>query len=157
MTIYTIGYEGLAVDDFVGLLRAWEIDTVVDVRELPLSRKKGFSKTSLCERLSQDGLGYEHMANLGCPRSVRYRYRADGDWSRYTMEFLAHLRTQTAAVMALAERASAERCALLCFEADAAFCHRSMVADAVHEVCGARVAHIPVKAMPVAGRQLAFA
>lgn len=33
-------------------------------------------------------------------------------------------------------------CALLCYEADFNFCHRSMVANAVRDYCGAAVEHI---------------
>jgi len=44
MTIYTIGYEGIDIEQFFTLLSEHNIETVVDVRELPLSRKPGFSK-----------------------------------------------------------------------------------------------------------------
>ncbi len=47
MSIFTIGYEGLDLAAFTGLLARHGIETVVDVRELPLSRKKGFSKQAL--------------------------------------------------------------------------------------------------------------
>ncbi|WP_317134813.1 DUF488 family protein [Rhodoferax lithotrophicus] len=46
-TLFTLGYEGLVLDAFIARLQAAQVKTVVDVRELPLSRKKGFSKISI--------------------------------------------------------------------------------------------------------------
>ncbi|WP_341646475.1 DUF488 domain-containing protein [Thauera sp. SDU_THAU2] len=142
MTVFTIGYEGLDIDGFMSLLAEHGIDTVVDIRELPLSRKPGFSKKSLASVLNISGLEYIHMADLGCPKPVRDRYRADGNWKNYTEGFLEHLKLQGAAIVELSELVSSSNCALLCYEADFNFCHRSMVANAVRDYCGAGVEHI---------------
>jgi uncharacterized protein (DUF488 family) len=157
MTVFTIGYEGLDIDDFMSLLSEHGIETVVDIRELPLSRKPGFSKKALANVLNLSGLEYVHIVELGCPRPVRDDYRADGDWKRYTKGFLNHLKAQRDAIASLAELVESSTCALLCYEADFNFCHRSMVADAVNKECGAEVEHIPVKATTSAARQLAYA
>lgn len=142
MTVFTIGYEGLDIDAFMALLAEHGIETVVDVRELPLSRKPGFSKKALASVLNLSGIEYVHKVDLGCPKPVRDRYREDGNWKRYTSGFLQHLKTQQRAVAELAELASTSTCALLCFEADFNFCHRSMVADAVRDHGGTQVRHI---------------
>jgi len=142
MTVFTIGYEGLDIDRFVALLAAHDIDTVVDVRELPLSRKPGFSKKALAGTLNVSGLEYVHMVELGCPKPVRNRYREDGNWQRYTKGFLKHLKAQKAAIAELAHLVSSSNCALLCYEADFNVCHRSMVADALRAYCGANVKHL---------------
>lgn len=142
MTIFTIGYEGLDIDSFIALLDDHGIETVIDVRELPLSRKPGFSKRSLSEALEAAGLAYVHMVALGCPRAVRDRYKLDGSWAHYTKGFLRHLKTQDEAIRELADKADASNCALLCFEADYRYCHRSFVADAVHAHSGADIWHI---------------
>lgn len=70
------------------------------------------------------------------------RYRADGNWKRYTEGFLKYLATQDDAVAELAALAATTNCALLCYEADHNFCHRSMVADAVKRQFRARVQHL---------------
>ena len=160
MTVFTIGYEGLHIDTFLSLLGEHGIETVVDIRELPLSRKPGFSKKALASTLNLSGLEYVHMVDLGCPKPVRNRYREDGDWKRYTGDFLKYLKTQKAAIADLAELVSSSNCALLCYEADFRFCHRSMVANAVREHCGAEVKHISAikpRTTMLAGHQLAFA
>lgn len=160
MTVFTIGYEGLDIDAFMSLLAEHGIDTIVDVRELPLSRKPGFSKKALTNILNISGREYVHMVDLGCPKLVRDRYREDGNWKRYTEGFLKYLKTQDDAIVELSTLAATSNCALLCYEADSNFCHRSMVANAVKDYCGARVTHIKASAKTAklaAFPQLAFA
>lgn len=144
MTVFTIGYEGLDIDTFMSLLTEHGIETVVDIRELPLSRKPGFSKKALANALNLSGMEYVHMVNLGCPKPVRDRYREDGNWKRYTEGFLKYLKTQKAAIEELSDLVNSSNCALLCYEADFNLCHRSMVADAVQRHCDAAVQHISV-------------
>lgn len=42
LTITTIGYEAASMDDFLSTLEAYCVDVLIDVRELPLSCRKGF-------------------------------------------------------------------------------------------------------------------
>ncbi|MBS0175971.1 MAG: DUF488 domain-containing protein, partial [Nitrospira sp.] len=118
------------------------------------------SKKALASVLNLSGLEYVHMVALGCPKLVRDRYREDGNWKRYTEGFLKHLKTQKAAIDELSELAASSNCALLCYEADFNFCHRSMVANAVRDASGADVEHITAvgaKTASPASLRLAFA
>jgi uncharacterized protein (DUF488 family) len=142
MTVFTIGYEGLDIDAFMSLLGQHGIETIVDIRELPLSRKRGFSKKALATALDSDGRGYLHVPVLGCPKPVRDRYRSDGDWKRYTKGFIKHLGEQKGALEQVSVMTKNSSCALLCFEADFNVCHRSLVADALRKDFGADVQHI---------------
>ncbi|EOA02946.1 hypothetical protein HFRIS_020080 [Herbaspirillum frisingense GSF30] len=142
MTVFTIGYEGLNIDEFLMLLRKHDIETLVDIRELPLSRKPGFSKKALAGAVNSQGLDYLHMVQLGCPRNVRDQYRADGSWKRYTDGFMKYLKTQDEAIAELSDLVNSSNCALLCYEADHNFCHRSMVANAVQALAGTQISHI---------------
>jgi uncharacterized protein (DUF488 family) len=153
MIISTIGYEGLDTDRFLRLLAEHGVETVVDVRATPISRKPGFSKTVLRNTLSACGFGYVHMRALGCPKDIRDRYREDGDWATYCTEFRGYLALQGAAVSELAALARSTHCALLCFEADPNYCHRSMVASATATRLLSAVRHIAslsAKKAPVA-------
>lgn len=125
----TIGYEGLSLDEFFPLLSEGRVERIVDVRQMPLSRKKGFSKTALREAAAVRGFEYVHLSALGCPKPIREAYKADGDWAKYTSSFLAYLATQQEPLQELARLASSERCCLLCFEADPNTCHRLFVAE----------------------------
>ena len=160
MTVFTIGYEGMSIHEFLLRLSEHRIEIVVDVRELPLSRKPGFSKTALANSLNVAGLEYVHMVELGCPKPVRDGYRADGDWRRYTEGFLKHLKKQEDAIAELSQLAASSNCVLLCYEADFNYCHRSMVAEALRKHCGANIEHIAtanVKAARPVRRLPAFA
>lgn len=99
--LYTIGYEGSSISDVVERLKEARIQIVVDVRELPLSRKPGFSKNSMSNTLRAAGIDYVHVRPLGCPKSIRARYKADSNWRSYCRDFETHLQRQTAATLAL--------------------------------------------------------
>jgi len=115
---------------------------VVDVRDLPLSRKRGFSKTALADSLRDVGLEYLHVRPLGCPKSIRDQYRMSRDWGAYTAAFMKHLKQQSAAVSELANLCESRTVALLCYEADAGACHRTYVARAAAAMAGGSVSHI---------------
>lgn len=143
--IYTLGYEGFDIDAFIRRLKAAGVKTVVDVRELPLSRKKGFSKSSFRDALSNAGMAYFHVPALGCPKPVRDRYKADGDWAAYTKAFLAYIGTQEVTVVELVKLSKATLACLVCFEADYTMCHRTYVARAALKLGGPPVMHLTVK------------
>lgn len=149
--LMTIGYESLSPDEFFHILRRCKVSVLVDVRELPISRRVGFAKSALAAGLEAHGITYVHMPALGCPRNIRHKYRADGDWARYTRSFKSYLETQLPALGQLSELMREERCCLLCFEEDYNFCHRNLVADRVVPLAEApvRVYHLTG---PVEGR-----
>ncbi len=140
--IYTFGYEGLSLEAFIQRLKSTNVNCVVDVRAVPLSRKKGFSKKSFGAALESAGIKYIHSSPMGCPQEIRNRYRETGNWNAYTRSFLAHLAGQTATIKEMAVTVKAENCCLVCFEADFDRCHRTFVARAVARISGYSVMHI---------------
>jgi uncharacterized protein (DUF488 family) len=140
--LYTFGYEGLDIDGFISRLKEVGVRTIVDVRQLPLSRKKGFSKRSFAEALENAGIAYVHWPMLGCPKNIRDSYKLNADWKKYTTSFNAYLRGQDASVRELAAVSRATTACLVCFEADYNFCHRTFVARAAHRRGAPAVAHI---------------
>lgn len=143
--LFTFGYEGLTIEGFIARLKDAQVDLIVDVRELPLSRKKGFSKSAFREHLAAAGIDYEHRPALGCPKPVRDQYRADGDWAVYTRGFMAHLATVKSEVRQLAATARDHRACLVCFEADFSACHRTYVARAARAAGSPAVHHLTAK------------
>jgi uncharacterized protein (DUF488 family) len=129
-TIFTIGYEGTDIDRFVQTLIAVGIDAVADVRAVPLSRKKGFSKNILRERLAEVGIQYLPMQALGDPKPGREAAKA-GDFDRFRDIYSAHIDQPEvmAKVAELAEDAQDINMCLLCFERDPKTCHRLIVAE----------------------------
>jgi uncharacterized protein (DUF488 family) len=154
--IFTLGYEGLTIEAFIIRLQAAQVKTVVDVRELPLSRKKGFSKTAFCAALAAHGIAYLHTPALGCPKPVRNQYKADGNWQTYTRDFLKYIRTQDAPLRELVKIAHATPTCLVCFEADYSTCHRTYVARAARQLGGPTISHLTAKTtLPDLGYQQA--
>jgi uncharacterized protein (DUF488 family) len=142
--LYTIGYQGRSTDGLLGTLRANGVDTVVDVRELPLSRIRGFSKTRLAHILDLAGINYVSVRQLGSPRDMRREYRQTGDWNTFALNFQSFLQTQQAELDRLVTRVYAETVCLLCFEETSSHCHRSIVADMVKTRSGngLRITHL---------------
>ena len=76
MRIFTIGYEGTTMPEFVSALQAAGVQRVIDVRALPLSRRPGFSKSPLRAALEEAGIEYVHLKALGTPSEGRTAARA---------------------------------------------------------------------------------
>ncbi len=134
--LYTIGYEGLSQDALFQALLLYDVQTLLDIRERPQSRKPGLSKSALGHAAAGFGMQYAHIRALGTPRDIRYQRKVDGDQQAFERDFLTYLATQDEAVDALAARAQAERCCLLCFEANVLECHRLFVAARAAERSG---------------------
>jgi uncharacterized protein (DUF488 family) len=149
LRILTIGYEGSSLECFLQTLKAAGVSLLLDVRELPLSRRKGFSKTQLSQALAEAGIDYQHERAFGAPRHIRHRLRADGDLARYFADFREYLVTQRATLDLLARTAHGV-VALLCYERNPAECHRSVVAAALARRTGTTVEHLGV---PLHGTQ----
>ena len=144
--IYTLGYEGVSTDHFLDLLQAAGVQTVVDVRDNPYSRKAGFSKKPLSDAVESAGLKYVSWRALGAPKPIREAYTSNNDWREYTRGFLEHLDLQAAEVAKLTDLANQETLCLVCYEADANRCHRRYVADAVQAAGGPVVVNLRARA-----------
>lgn len=145
--LYTIGYEGQTLETFLQRLAEIGVKILVDVRELPLSRKRGFSKRGLSSALTKCGIAYAHMPTLGCPKPIRDALKTDGNWPRYARDFGIHLSKQAVSISELAKLARNTPACLLCFEADFKRCHRSIVARAAMKVGAPRIVHIKAQTM----------
>ena len=146
MNLATLGYEGLNPTQFFAILHAHRIETLVDVRQLPLSRKAGFSKSALRAAAADHQIAYVHLVALGCPRRIRTAYRQDNDWNHYTEQYCAYLETQQSVLHDVAQRVQQEHCCLMCFEADYRRCHRMYVADALRaHIPALQVQHLPIR------------
>lgn len=126
----TIGYEGKTVDEFLARLGEAGVELVIDVRAVAASRRPGFSKTALARALKEQGVDYLHLRSLGTPKAGREAARK-GRIAEMRAIFECQLETPEAELsLEQADRAARERhAALLCFEADAGGCHRSVVAE----------------------------
>jgi uncharacterized protein (DUF488 family) len=132
MRIFTIGYEGATVPEFIAALQKAGVERVIDVRALPLSRRPGFSKTPLRTALQEAAIEYVHLKALGTPSDGRAAARA-GRHSDLERIYAGQLElpeaiAQSAQMLALAEEKPS---ALLCMEREPAHCHRTLLLKAV--------------------------
>jgi uncharacterized protein (DUF488 family) len=130
---FTIGYSGKTIAEFLTALRRAGVKRVVDVRALPLSRKKGFSKTVLGEALSKAEIEYVHLREAGNP----YR-NLKADLSRCLALYSTYVHDHPEVVDAVESAIDGEAAALLCFEANACECHRSVLIDRLVARCPCR-------------------
>src|SRR5687768_1090158 len=143
-TVATIGYEGATVQGFLDALRDEGVDLLVDVRAVASSRRPGFSKSRLAANVGEAGIEYLHLRALGTPADGRAAARA-GRHDEMRAIFREQLATPEARdeLWTLAELVRAgRRVCLLCFEADPAHCHRSLVAAALAAEVPVRVRHL---------------
>lgn len=125
---FTIGYEQSTIRRFLSLLRSRDVEIVIDVREIPLSRKPGFSKYHLSASLENAGIEYRHIVNLGAPKRLREKLRNGGSWWEYIKGYNVVLHREVEWVDELVTLAATRRICLLCFERKAEECHRSLIA-----------------------------
>lgn len=152
LKISTIGYEGSKSCDFIATLESLGIKTLIDVRDVPVSRVKGFSKSRLAVALNKAGISYVHLKGLGDPKSGRDAARA-GQFVTFRKIYSAHLKTAEA--QSDLERAksivlSGDAC-LMCYERDPFNCHRSIVASIICDTLNCRVRHIGVQSNVIQG------
>lgn len=131
-TLFTIGYERASPEDVVRALTEAGVTLLADIRAVPNSRRRGFSKRALAAQMEEAGLQYRHFVALGNPKEGREAGHAGrmDDFRRIFAGQLASPEAQTA-LGELADLVGHEQVCLMCYEADAALCHRSLVAVAL--------------------------
>ncbi|APH72837.1 DUF488 domain-containing protein [Aquibium oceanicum] len=145
-TLYTVGYEGSSIGDFLATLKAFGIDLLIDVRDVPISRKPGFSKNALSRSLETCDIEYLHLKGLGDPKPGRIAAR-EGRFDDFRQIFGAHLKSSAAQtdMRRGLDAASQKMACLLCFERDHTHCHRCIVANQMAQYGGFRLVHLGVQ------------
>lgn len=141
--LMTIGYIGASLDAFVSTLLDNHVECLIDTREIPLSRKKGFSKTALREELDRVGIAYRHYRMLGSPRQHRYELRETSDYDRFFTKIRLHLETSEAkgALEEASSVASSMASCLMCCCPEWHHCHRKCLAEVFTNDFGFEVMH----------------
>ena len=145
MHLFTIGYEGLSERLFLSLLHTNNISVVADIRNLPLSRKKGFSKSALNKTLRENKIGYLNYRELGTSKELRNHLKENGDYSYFFKEYKKDISNKGEYLDEINSMVnSGERIALLCFERNAQKCHRKILADSLKakDGNGMKIKHI---------------
>jgi len=133
-SIWTIGHSTRDLEEFVHLLKTFDIQLLVDVRHYPGSRKfPQYNKDNLEVSLPENRIEYKHLVNLGGRRKVKPNSKNDA-WRNESFQGYADYMESDEFKNALKDLeaiAKKQRTAIMCSEAVWWRCHRSMISDAL--------------------------
>lgn len=145
--IYTIWHSTYPIGEFIEMLQAYHIQTLVDVRSLPWSHRfPQYNSETLSDTLQQHGVRYIYLKDLWGLRKVQpdshnsARHNKSFQW--YADYMQTDQRKQT--VTELEQIATSSTTAYMCAEAVWRRCHRSMISDRL-KASGRTVYHIMSK------------
>lgn len=142
MNVYTVGHGTRASTDLVAMLKRAQIETLVDVRRYPGSRRNPqFNQGALRETLAAEGIAYRHAEELGgrlsdVPGEERFACIRTAAFRSYAARMRAP-EWQHALVAALEEPTPC----FLCAETAWTRCHRKLIAELL-VARGYRVLHL---------------
>ena len=142
--LYTIGYESKSIDDLISQLKSHDISTLVDVREIPISRKKGFSKTVFSEYLNKNGIEYIHLKKLGSPKNIRKELKQNKDYFSFFEKYLEYIQLHKNIINDLYKIILEKNCCIMCYENLPFKCHRKIICDEIEKIDGngLRIEHL---------------
>jgi hypothetical protein len=131
--LYTIGYEGISLEEYLNKLIVNDIKVLCDVRKNPLSMKFGFSKSQLQNACKGVGIEYVHIPEVGIESDKRQQLNTQADYDKlfiyYNTTVLKNEITKQKEILSLLE--NKKRIALTCFEANICQCHRKHLAESI--------------------------
>jgi uncharacterized protein (DUF488 family) len=135
-TLFTIGYEGISLEEYLNRLIKNNVKVLVDVRSNPLSQKYGFSKSLLQKFCTALNIEYVHFAEVGIDSKSRQALNNQSDYdtlfkSYNKLTIPQTISTQEKILDLLIKK---QRIALTCFEADICQCHRKHLAEAIQRL-----------------------
>ncbi len=142
--LFTIGYEKAALGEVLRTLKQADVELLIDTRAVAASRRAGFSKRMLSASLEEQGILYLHLQKLGTPAEGREAARS-GNFKKLWQIYAKHIKTKAAqeelnALEALLREG--RRVCLLCYERSPEECHRSRIAELIHERTGQKIENL---------------
>jgi len=136
--LYTIGYEGISLEEYLNKLILNDIKVLCDVRKNSVSMKYGFSKSQLQKACEGVRIKYVHIPELGIDSDKRQELNTQTDYDKLFSLYRSDILSQTIELQEklLILLKDKERIALTCFEANICQCHRKHLADAIVKLPG---------------------
>lgn len=140
--LFTIGYQGRSLEEYIELLKNSGVKALCDVRKDPVSRKPGFSRKRLKAACEAAGIDYFHFPDLGIPKEERKKIGNEEErqelLDRYEKELLPEGKASLEQLKELLK--SHRSIAFTCYEADPEKCHRLRVLRKLEEESGQELA-----------------
>jgi uncharacterized protein (DUF488 family) len=134
--MFTIGYEGISLEEYLVRLIKNDVKVLVDVRNNPLSMKYGFSKSQLKKYCENLGIKYFHFPEVGIQSEQRQELKSQDDYNKlfalYRKNNLSKTTDTQNEILNLLKQH--KRIALTCFEANICQCHRKSLAEAIEKL-----------------------
>lgn len=134
--LFTIGYEGVSVENYLNKLIQNDVKLLIDVRRNPISMKYGFSKNTLKRHCESINIKYLHIPEVGIASEQRQVLNSQKDYDllflNYKKSTLNETEKQQEEILNLLQQH--KRVALTCFEANICQCHRKPLAEAVTQI-----------------------
>ncbi|WP_254493043.1 DUF488 family protein [Bartonella sp. B1099] len=133
---FTIGYEGKSLDHYLNCLIENNVKILCDVRKNPISRKHGFSKRQLEKAVSNIGIEYIHLPELGIASEKRRNLKTREDYEHLFEDYQnTTLKDNLHAIEKLYQIfLDKKRVAITCFESDVCMCHRGEITTAITQL-----------------------
>jgi uncharacterized protein (DUF488 family) len=136
IVLFTIGYEGISLEEYLNKLIINDIRVLCDVRKNSLSMKYGFSKSQLQNACKGIGIEYHHIPEVGIDSDKRQELHTQADYDKlfvfYRSTVLkAEIQKQKDILTLLKTK---RRIALTCFELNIHQCHRKHLADSISKM-----------------------
>jgi uncharacterized protein (DUF488 family) len=144
LVVYTVGHSIHTIEEFIALLRAHEIEDLVDVRRFPGSRRyPHFGGDALRRFLEKEGIGYRHALELGGRRAPARDSKHTAWRSASFRAYADHMETPSFQheLGQLIDATASQRQAIMCAEAVPWRCHRQLISDSL-TAHGIEVRHI---------------
>lgn len=134
--LFTIGYEGISLEEYLVRLLKNDVKVLVDVRNNPLSMKYGFSKSQLKKYCASLGIEYVHIPEVGIQSELRQELNTQNDYDKLFAHYRKHnlSKTTDSQLLILKLLKEHKRIALTCFEANICQCHRKHLAEAIEKL-----------------------
>ena len=132
--VYTIGYEGLLVDEFFDILLSKGIKTFIDIRNNPVSRRFGFHRSTLSNICKNLNIEYHHFPKLGIPSTLRAPLETKEDYRKLFKKYKNNmLSTENKVVEEATKLIETKPSVLVCMESDFRLCHRMPLGKIISE------------------------
>jgi uncharacterized protein (DUF488 family) len=133
-TIYSVGHSTRTIEDFIALMKTYEIETVIDVRKIAKSRHNPqYDEDALSKSLSEHNISYKRLEGLGGLRHTT-KESINTAWENLSFRGYAdYMQTPEFAhsIKQLINIAAEKQTVIMCAEAVPWRCHRSLIGDAL--------------------------